>query len=62
MLKVAVCGVFVVNKSKSVNILRFSMCTELELIKSNNDNTVNKFESEEKKLKELRQKGKSQEN
>ena len=47
MLKVAVCDVFVVNKSKSVNILGFSMCTELGLIKSNDDNTVNKIESEE---------------
>ena len=44
--KVAVCDLFVVNKSNSRNILGFSMCTELQLIKLNNDNNVNKIESE----------------
>ena len=43
--KVAVCHIFVVSKSDSGNILGFSMCTELGLIKLNNDNNVNKIES-----------------
>ena len=55
MLKLAVCDVFVVNKSKSVNILDFSMCTELGLIKSNDDNTVNKIESEEENKQETKE-------
>ena len=43
--KVAVCDVFVVSKSDSGNMLGFSMCTELGLIKLNNDNNANKIES-----------------
>ena len=53
--KVAVCDVFVVNKSNSGNILGFSMRTELELIKLNNDNNVNKIESEEENKQKTRQ-------
>ena len=62
--KVAVCDVIVLNKSNSENILGFSMCTELGLIKLNNDNNINKIESAKKKInKKLnspRQKEKSQ--
>ena len=41
------CDVFIVNKSKSGNMFGFSMCTELGLIKLNNDNSINKKKSEE---------------
>ena len=53
--KVAVCDVFVVNKSNSGNILGFSMCTELGLIKLNNDNNINKIESEEENKQKTKQ-------
>ena len=53
--KVAVCGVFVVNKSNSGNILGFSMCTELGLIKLNNDNNVNKIESKQENKQKTKQ-------
>ena len=53
--KVAVCDVFVVNKSNSGNILGFSMCTGLGLIKLNNDNNANKIESEEENKQKSKQ-------
>ena len=49
------CEVFVVNKSNSGNILGFSMCTELGLIKLNNENNVNKIESEEENKQKTEQ-------
>ena len=52
--KVAVCDLFIVNKSNSGNILGFSMYTELELIKLNND-SVNKTESEEENKQKTKQ-------
>lgn len=53
--KVAVCCVFVVNRSKSGNVLGFSMCTELGLVKLSNDNNVNKIESEEQNKQKTKQ-------
>ena len=41
------CDVFVENKPKSGIILGFPMCTKLGRIKLNNDNNINKIESEE---------------
>ena len=41
------CDVFVENKPKSGIILGFPICTKLGRIKLNNDNNINKIESEE---------------
>ena len=49
------CDVFIVNKSKSGNMFGFSMCTELGLIKLNNDNSINKKKSEEENKQKTKQ-------